>query len=128
YNEIKKKNKEKANSARLVAGFCWPWSDPNPDGTLVEDVVIEDFKMSWEGKEGKKLAKGIPPWYRWAYDPNGVNQCGCIYTIQGFEFDYVGVIFGNDIVYDKNKKEWIGKLEKNDFLSISKDVSISAHD
>ena len=113
YNEIKKKNKEKANSARLVAGFCWPWSDPNPDGTLVKDVVIGDFKISWEGKEGKKLAKGIPPWYRWAHDPNGVNQCGCIYTIQGFEFDYVGVIFGNDIIYDKDRKEWRGKPENS---------------
>jgi len=113
YNEIKKKNEEKSNSARLVAGFCWPWSDPNPDGTLVTDVVIEDFKISWEGKEKKKLAKGIPPWYRWAYDPNGVNQCGCIYTIQGFEFDYIGVIFGNDLIYDKDKREWIGKTENS---------------
>jgi hypothetical protein len=26
--------------ARITAGFCWPWSDPRPDGTLVEDVVI----------------------------------------------------------------------------------------
>lgn len=26
---------------------------------------------------------------------------GCIYTAQGFEFDYVGVIIGDDLVYDK---------------------------
>jgi DUF2075 family protein len=113
FNELKKKNEEKSNSARLVAGFCWPWSDPNPDGTLVDDVVIRDFKISWEGREGKKLAKGIPPWYQWAYDPNGVNQCGCIYTIQGFEFEYVGVIFGNDLVYDPINKEWEGKPENS---------------
>jgi DUF2075 family protein len=25
---------------------------------------------------------------------------GCVYTAQGFEFDYVGVIFGRDLVYD----------------------------
>jgi len=113
YAEIKKRNKEKYNSARLVAGFCWPWSDPYPDGTLVNDVVIGDFKISWEGREGKRLAKGIPPWYQWAYNPNGVNQCGCIYTIQGFEFDYIGVIIGNDIVYDPISKTWIGKPENS---------------
>ncbi|MHA1874294.1 MAG: DNA/RNA helicase domain-containing protein [Candidatus Heimdallarchaeaceae archaeon] len=113
YNAIKEKNKERPNSARLVAGFCWPWSHPRPDGTLVNDVVIGNFKMPWEGKPGKKLAKGIPPASLWAYDPNGVNQIGCIYTIQGFEFDYVGVIFGKDLMYDWNKKEWVGHRENS---------------
>ena len=28
-------------TARLAAGFCWPWSDPRPDGTLVSDVTLE---------------------------------------------------------------------------------------
>ena len=42
YSAIIEKNKEKAQSARLVAGFCWPWSNPNQDGTLVNDVVIDD--------------------------------------------------------------------------------------
>jgi len=23
------------NTARLAAGFCWPWSGPNRDGSLV---------------------------------------------------------------------------------------------
>jgi len=114
YNTIKQKNSEKPNSARLVAGFCWPWSDPNPDGTLKEDVVIGDFKMTWEAKnEAKKLAPGIPKAALWAYDPNGMNQMGSIYTIQGFEFDYVGVIFGKDLVYDPVKKTWVGKPENS---------------
>lgn len=32
-------------TARLSAGFCWPWSNPLPDGTLVEDVSIGDWAM-----------------------------------------------------------------------------------
>lgn len=112
YEEIKKKNAEKPNSARLVAGFCWSWSDPNPDGTLRDDVVIGNFRMPWEGKDGKKLAKDIPPAPLWAYDPKGANQVGSIYTIQGFEFEFVGVIFGKDLIYDPVKKEWVG-LPKN---------------
>ena len=47
-----------------------------------------------------KLAPGIPKSNFWASDPNGINQVGCVYTAQGFEFDYVGVIFGRDLVYD----------------------------
>ncbi len=112
YGAIKKKNVEQENSARLVAGFCWSWSDPNPDGTLKEDVVIGDFKMPWEGKDGKKLAKGIPPAPLWAYEPKGINQIGSIYTIQGFEFEYVGVIFGKDLVYNPVSKSWEG-IKKN---------------
>jgi DUF2075 family protein len=101
YEVIKGHENEKANSARMVAGFCWKWSDPTPDGSLVNDVVIGDFAMPWEAKEGKRLKKGIPKWYEWAYKPGGVEQIGCIYTAQGFEFDYVGVIIGNDIFYDE---------------------------
>lgn len=107
YREIKLKNKERPNSARLVAGFCWPWSDANPDGTLKKDVKIGNFEMTWEAKdETPRLAPGIPKSSLWAYDPNGVNQIGSIYTIQGFEFDYVGVIFGPDLMYNQKAKRW----------------------
>jgi DUF2075 family protein len=47
-----------------------------------------------------KLAPGIPQPNFWASDPNGINQVGSVYTAQGFEFDYVGVIFGKDLVFD----------------------------
>ena len=133
YEAIKKKNEEKPNSARLVAGFCWTWSDPNPDGTLKEDVIIGDFRMPWEGKEGKKLAKGIPEAPYWAFDPEGVNQIGSIYTIQGFEFEYVGVIFAKDLVYDPVSKGWkadsknssdpqVKRAKEEDFIRYVKNV------
>ena len=28
------------HTARMVAGFCWPWSEPTDEGNLVADVVI----------------------------------------------------------------------------------------
>ena len=31
---------------------------------------------------------------------NSVNEAGCIHTTQGLEFDYVGVILGDDIRYE----------------------------
>jgi len=113
YAKIKQKSDEKKSSARLVAGFCWPWSNPKADGTLVNDVKIGDFEMPWEGKDGFKLAPGIPPASLWPNDPNGVNQIGSIYTIQGFEFDYVGVIIGPDLVYNFENQTWIALREKS---------------
>jgi hypothetical protein len=78
------------------------------DGTLADDVVIGSFRRPWNAKSNAgKLARGIPPENLWAYDPNGIGQVGCIYTAQGFEFDYVGVIWGNDLRYDLQAQRWI---------------------
>jgi uncharacterized protein len=97
------------HSARVAAGFCWPWSPPRPDGTLVNDVVIEDYQRPWDAKPGNwKLAPGIPPAALWATDANGIDQIGCVYNIQGFELDYVGVIWGRDLVYRFAEQTWVG--------------------
>src|SRR3989344_9670193 len=79
----------------------------------MNDVKIGDFEMSWEGKDGFRLAPGIPPASLWPFDPNGVNQIGSIYTIQGFEFDYVGVIIGSDLVYNFDNQTWIARRENS---------------
>ena len=42
--------------------------------------------------------RGVPASHFWASDPRGFGQVGCIYTAQGFEYDWSGVIFGNDFV------------------------------
>jgi len=108
------------HTARMTAGFCWPWSDPKADGTLVEDVTIADFRRPWNAKpEARHLAKGIPPASIWAYDPNGIEQIGCIYTAQGFEFDYAGVIFGLDLRYSLADQRWVG-FKENSFDSVVK--------
>ena len=103
------------NTARVTAGFCWKWSkQPNPDGTLVNDVVIGDYVRPWDAhQEARGLAPGIPKAQFWAYDPNGLNQVGCVYTAQGFEFDYVGVIFGPDLTYDLDKQSWQGNKKQS---------------
>lgn len=110
---IREKN-GKGFTARLTAGFCWNWSLPNEDGSLKDDVIIGDYKRPWDAKpEAKRLAKGIPKASLWAYDPNGINQVGCVYTAQGFEFDYVGIIFGEDLIYDFDKQQWTGQINKS---------------
>ncbi len=111
---IKQKNGQ-GYTARMTAGFCWKWSKKtNPDGTLQKDVVIDTFKRPWNARpEATRLALGIPKATLWAYDPNGIDQIGCIYTAQGFEFDYAGVIFGKDLAYDFDQQKWIGFKENS---------------
>ncbi len=101
YDELAKKEAQKANSARMVAGFCWPWSKQlDENGDFVKDVKIGDFAMPWETHGDITPPRGFVKWYEWAYRPEGFKQVGCIYTAQGFEFDYVGVIVGGDLCYD----------------------------
>jgi hypothetical protein len=111
--EIERMLREKAAlgySARMTAGFCWPWSDPRDDGTLEDDVVIGDYRRPWNAKpEAARLARGIPKADVWATDPKGLEQVGCVYTAQGFEFDYVGVIWGRDLVHRAGDGEWSGQ-------------------
>ena len=76
--------------ARLTAGYCWRWSDPRADGTLVPDVAIGDWARPWNLR-GDRSIGGAPPSPLWATDPAGLGQVGCIYTAQGFEYDFAGV-------------------------------------
>jgi DUF2075 family protein len=98
-------------TARLSAGFCWPWSNPRPDGTLVNDVEVGEWKMPWNAKpDAGRLAAGIPKSNYWAREPGGIDQVGCIYTAQGFEYDYAGVIWGRDLVY-RSREGWVAQPE-----------------
>jgi uncharacterized protein len=85
-------------SGRMAAGYCWPWSDPRPDGTLVRDVKIDGWSRPWNLK-GERSVGGAPAAALWATDPAGFEQVGCVYTAQGFEYDYAGVIIGPDLVW-----------------------------
>lgn len=92
-------------SARITAGFCWTWRDPNEDGTLPLDVEIGNWKKPWNVK-GERGVGGYLAGSLWAIDPKGFDQIGCVYTAQGFEYDWNGVIFGPDLVWRGNK--WVG--------------------
>jgi DUF2075 family protein len=135
--EALRKKIQEGHTARLVAGFCWPWSDPDEEGNLPEDVVIGKWRRPWNRKRpnGRKLSPINDPYFEWATrDSNQLDEVGCIYSAQGFEFDYIGVIWGNDLrlmdkkmvaepkasydnlIKNKNREdEDIGKLLRNTY-------------
>jgi hypothetical protein len=81
---------------------------------LVRRTVKDGYRRPWNARsDAGKLAKGIPKEVTWAYESGGLNQIGCVYTAQGFEFDYVGVIFGKDLVYDLDGQKWIGVKDES---------------
>ncbi len=79
-----------ANRARILAGYCWEWIKEGKNDTNCHDIRIGDFEMSWN------LGSGEP----FAVSDTSINEAGCIHTAQGLEFDYVGVIIGDDLRYE----------------------------
>ena len=82
YEELKKHK----NSA-IVAGYCWNWESKKE---AKDDIVIGNFSKKWNLEEDGSV---------WLLK-NPLNQVGCIHTIQGLEVDYIGVIIGEDLIYD----------------------------
>nr|WP_324610158.1 DNA/RNA helicase domain-containing protein [Streptomyces sp. WM6378] len=88
-------------TARITAGFCWPWS--NPDGNrLVDDVGIGGWSMPWNVKPEQSVPDA-PKSDLWSTDRRGVEQVGCVYTAQTFEYDWNGVIIGPDLLFRNGK-------------------------
>lgn len=88
--------------ARLSAGFCWPWSDAVAGEPLVADVRIGDWARPWNNKQERRH-DGAPGRSLWATDEGGFGQVGCVYTAQGFEYDWSGVILGPDLVWREGR-------------------------
>ncbi|MFE3198976.1 DNA/RNA helicase domain-containing protein [Embleya sp. NPDC059237] len=92
-------------SARMAAGYCWQWTKEVPAGqALPADVVVGEWKRPWN-VYGDRAVAGAPPAALWATDPAGFGQVGCVYTAQGFEYDWSGVIIGPDLVWRGDR--WI---------------------
>lgn len=99
---------------RLVAGYCWRWSKPDALGKLPHDLVdprFGDWSGAWIEKTGKDLKPLDHQYYRWATREEAYEQVGSIYSVQGFEFDAIGVIWGEDLVWRGNR--WVAQLDRN---------------
>ena len=101
---------EAGYGARITAGYCWPWSNPSDDDTLVPDVEVDGWSMPWNLK-GERAVGTAPPASLWATLPGGFEQVGCVYTAQGFEYDWNGVVIGPDLVWRTDR--WVTRREFN---------------
>ncbi|GKV68903.1 ATPase AAA [Sporosarcina sp. NCCP-2716] len=84
--DIEKLN-ERNNKSRMMAGYCWEWPKNNRLDVEHLDITLpeHDFGISWNIEN------------TWAIENTSVREAGCIHTAQGLEFDYVGVIIGDDL-------------------------------
>ena len=81
------------NRARILAGYCWNWPKETRNDVNYHDIKIGDYGISWNLDGGDAFA----------INPDSVHEAGCIHTSQGLEFDYVGVIIGDDMRFENGE-------------------------
>ncbi len=105
------------NKSRMCAGYCYDWNVKNGRGDW--DVVIGSFRAKWNLENDKVFA----------VNPNSFNEIGCIHTVQGMEFNYVGVIIGKDLIYRdgvvKTDQTAISKDDKTSGIRTCKDKAVA---
>ncbi len=91
FKEIEQKDK-KHTLSRIVATFDY---EHKKDGA---DYYVEEigFKGIWNTTNDKRT---------WAERAETINEVGSIYTIQGFDLNYVGVILGPSVSFNEETGE-----------------------
>jgi DUF2075 family protein/DNA replication protein DnaC len=106
YGELGKKEQEHG-LCRMVAGFSWPYKSKKNKSAI--DIEIDNLSFQWN-----QITKD------WVNSPNAFKEIGCIHTIQGYDLNYTGIIFGKEIDYNTqtgeieiNRKQYFDNNGKN---------------
>ena len=97
-NDIKKKDNA-VGLCRVVAGFAWEWKTKKMSQTQKQenfDIEINGHEYLWNDFNAKN----------WILSPNAVNEIGCIHTSQGYDLNYVGIIFGREIEWNESQNQF----------------------
>jgi DUF2075 family protein/DNA replication protein DnaC len=120
FSVLTKKEKE-YKLCRLIAGYSWPWETSKKKPKQDFDIEIENLKFCWNKKSDKD----------WISSDNSFQEIGCIHTTQGYDLNYVGVIFGKEIKYNPqlDKIEIISKnyFDRNGKAGITNQEDLKAY-
>ncbi len=74
--------------SRIVAGYSWPWTSKKDNEAF--DIEIDGVSLRWNSTNTD-----------WINKKDSYKEVGCIHTTQGYDLNYAGIIFGQEIRYDK---------------------------
>lgn len=101
-NEMIEKIKQLDNKmglCRNVAGYDWEWKSKNKSNEEIRKKDLYDFEFNGKKYIWNHTNNG------WILSNNAVNEIGCVHTVQGYDLNYVGVIIGPDLSYNKEKNK-----------------------
>lgn len=87
------------HSIKYYAPYCWKWNSRDNPGVM--DIMIPAnnpvFQKQWNPFNPEAQ-------YDWYVD--SVDQVGCIYTAQGLGYDYIAVIWWDDLKWNPTSNRW----------------------
>ncbi len=130
FEAIKQKNIEYKGLCRVLSGISFDWRKKARDKKSTSykrdyDFEIDGHKYCWNDdfNAGDFIT-----------DDKNIDKVGCIYTSQGHDLNYCGVIFGKDISYNPETKqiefhpeEFIDTYSKSSDINKTKSNIINAY-
>ena len=96
---------KKMGLCRNAAGYSWEWiskgmkyKDAISKG--MEDIRIGPYKYVWNMTNSEFILSA-----------NSINEIGCVHTLQGYDLNYVGLIFGREIDYNPDSNSIVIDLD-----------------
>ena len=108
------------HTVRLISSYSRPWKTKREDNIHQLPLKEQDFFFRVQ----KRIDGEISPWGRpWNYAPNEdysmfiqatpgsemarnpLAEVGCPYVVRGFEYDYLGLLWLDDLVWRNNRWE-----------------------
>ncbi|WP_010632612.1 DUF2075 domain-containing protein [Sporolactobacillus vineae] len=90
YHLIKEKNSA-CGLSRMIATYDYPYKLDGQDHFIHE----KNFTLRWDRSKPNERKP-------WAERPESIDEVGSVYTIQGFDLNFAGVILGPSVVYDES--------------------------
>lgn len=121
FDDLISRSTNRGETARIVAGYCWPWNDVGTN--LPPEIQIGGWSRYWNpSTRGLVLEPCDDTAYWWANENRGQEYVGSVYLSQGFEFDSVGVIWGKDLVWRKDR--WVAQPEESRDARVLRESSL----
>jgi len=95
---IKNRDKEQGLS-RMIAGYSWPWTSKDDPSKF--DIQINNMQLRWNSTNKDWINSEASP-----------NEVGCIHTTQGYDLNYSGIIFGEEICFDEATNQIVINKDK----------------
>jgi len=89
FYSVHQKNESQTGLSRIVAGYAWDWLSKNDEDKF--DINLGSHSLKWNTTNND-----------WVNSENASIEVGCIHTVQGYDLNYINLIIGNDITFNKN--------------------------
>ena len=93
------------DSIKYFAPYCWEWRSRYNSKAV--DISISEGGFAFDKQWNPYAAAEQYNWYT-----DSINQVGCIYTAQGLGYDYVALIWWDDLRWDSSQNRWIVNFGK----------------